>query len=155
MYGAVFLRSRSCGVLMNAEQRPLTTWSAGGHGSDGDAAGWSQPAAGVAPTHSGAASGGFAPRSRLVRPGEPGIATCGTPVLCSRLSVKSGPPWHSMQPPLPWKSFSPRSAAGDIVPSSKDVAGGASVPREATSWGAGRPPPAAQGADGGAPGPPP
>jgi len=32
-----------------------------------------------------------------------------------------------MQPPLPWKIFSPRSAAGDSVPSSNEDCGGFSV----------------------------
>ena len=47
--------------------------------------------------------------------------------------MKSGPPWHSMQPPLPWKSFSPRSAEAESLPSSKAVAGGSRVLTYATS----------------------
>src|SRR3954466_10203365 len=116
MYGAVLARSRSWGVLMNGLL-------------DGGAA--SQPTAGLAPAQAGSGGGGLAPRSWLVR-GPPvpyGLVnvTCGTPVLWMRLSVNCGPPWHSMQPPLPWKSFSPRREAGDSVPSSNDVAGGWSV----------------------------
>src|SRR5256885_17204256 len=55
----------------------------------------------------------------------------GTRVLWSALSVNSGPPWQAMHAPLPWKSTSPRSAAGDIVPWSKLVVGGRRRPREA------------------------
>src|SRR3954453_7164537 len=116
MYGAVAARSRSWGVLMNA-------LVAGGATS--------QPAAGVGPAQAGAGGGGLgAGAGRGRGPPVPyGLVnvTCGTPVLWMRLSVNCGPPWHSMQPPLPWKSFSPRRAAGDSVPSSNDVAGGWSV----------------------------
>src|SRR5256885_16324976 len=48
----------------------------------------------------------------------------GTRVLWSALSVNSGPPWQAMHAPLPWKSTSPRSAAGDIGPSAKLGGGG-------------------------------
>src|SRR3954465_747033 len=135
MYGAVAARSRSWGVLMNA-------LVAGGAAS--------QPAAGFGPAQPGSGGGGGAPRSLLFRVPVPyGLVkvTCGTPVLGSRLSVNCGPPWHSMQPPLPWKSFSPRSAAGDSVPSSNDVAGGCSVLMEAGSAATRRPASASQAAD--------
>src|SRR4051812_10652415 len=112
MYGAVFLRSRICGVLMNAV-------FGGGVAS--------QPSGGLAPAPGAGVAGGGPPRSSVQLLGwlrqfswrsEYGLAMlrCGTPVLWIALSVNSGPPWHSMQPPLPWKIFSPRSAASDIVP---------------------------------------
>src|SRR3954467_13207164 len=108
MYGAVAARSRSWGVLMNG----LVVGGAA-----------SQPTAGFGPAHAGSGGGGLAPLSSLVR-GPPvpyGLVkdTWGTPVLWMRLSVNCGPPWHSMQPPLPWKSFSPRSAAGATAPTPK------------------------------------
>src|SRR5882672_9467914 len=62
---------------------------------------------------------------------EPG--TCGTSVLCRRLSVRSGPEWHEMQPALPWNRRCPRSAVDDIVPRSNDVTGGSSERRYAAS----------------------
>src|SRR3954451_24679737 len=116
MYGPVFFRSRICGVLTKGET------VGGGRSHE----------TGFAPTHPGSGGGAGAPRSLLSRVG--GLvpyglvkSTCGTPVLCTRLSVKSGPPWHSMQPPLPWKSFSPSRACFDIVPSSNEVSGAYSV----------------------------
>src|ERR1700750_661733 len=125
MYGPVFSRSRSCGVLMNAAPA---------------VARMSHPAGGGVPVQPGSGGGGGAPLSLLVTAGASagryGLlnVTCGTAVSWVRLSVKSGPPWHSMQPPLPWKSFSPRRAASESLPSSKAVAGGGRVLTEATSW---------------------
>src|SRR3954464_336213 len=98
MYGAVFLRSRICGVLTNAEF--------GGGGA-------SQPGgSGVTLHASTAAVHGVRPGIVLRQPRSLlrrvvpryGLVkfTCGTPVSCSRPSVNCGPPWHSMQPPLPW-----------------------------------------------------
>src|SRR3954453_4855205 len=137
MYGAVSLRSRICGVLTN-----------------GDATGGgTSHATGFAPTHPGSGGGAGAPKSVLLR-GAGSVpygllkSTCGTPVLWTRLSVKSGPPWHSMQPPFPWKSFSPAFAASDIVPSSNEVSGGLSVLMYAVSAAARRPASASQSADG-------
>src|SRR3954468_14979771 len=125
MYGAVSLRSRICGVLTNAEF--------GGGTSAHPAGGLATEHAGSGPAHGVRPGLMFRhPRSLLLTVGLParyGLVklTCGTPVLCSRLSVNCGPPWHSMQPPLPWNSFSPASAGGDSVPRSKSVTGGAGL----------------------------
>ena len=49
--------------------------------------------------------------------------------LCHPGTANCGPPWQAMQPPLPWKSASPRWAAAVSVPWSKREAGGSSCSR--------------------------